>query len=111
MRIWICGFGCIADVAAVYPLPSLIIHEPQPPALVREDGTKEMRLKSYWTLTSPVGGEEAPKLLVKCKGHTKPTWEPASEFDETEAYENYLAHYDVFNPSPELQMSSSPENY
>jgi hypothetical protein len=39
------------------------------------------------------------KLLIKLKGYTKPIWEPASEFEDTKVYEEYLASNDVSKSS------------
>ena len=96
--------------AADSPLPSQVVHEPQPPALVNEDGTEEYEVEKI--LNHDISsGRKRLKLLVKWKGYTKPTWEPASEFDETEAYENYLAHHDVSKPSPTCRRRRRRRNY
>jgi hypothetical protein len=38
------------------------------------------------------------KLLVKWRDYTKPIWEPASEFEDIKAYEEYLASNNVSKP-------------
>jgi transposase InsO family protein len=85
--------------AADNPLPSQIAHEPQPPALIKKDGTAEYEIERILDHDISRGKRKHLKLLVKWKGYTKPTWEPAEEFEETEAYENYLACHDVSKPS------------
>jgi transposase InsO family protein len=85
--------------AADNPLPSQIIHEPQPPALVRDDGTEEYEVEKILDHRIPKGRRRGLKLLVKWKGYARPTWEPVEEFEETEAYDTYLQHNDVSKPS------------
>jgi hypothetical protein len=43
------------------------------------------------------------KLLVKWKGYTNLIWEPANEFEDTKAYEKYLAHNNVSKPSAKFR--------
>jgi hypothetical protein len=38
------------------------------------------------------------KLLIKWENYTKPTWEPANKFEDTKAYDEYLAHNDITKP-------------
>lgn len=79
------------------PLPSQVSHEPQPLALRMDDGTEEYYVETI--LNHKLTRDKKLKLLVKWKGYMQPTWEPASELEDTGAYDNYLADNDVTKPS------------
>lgn len=83
--------------AADNPLPSQVIHEPQPPAVLQNDSPEEYNVEAI--LDHKKGRGKKLKLLVKWEGYTKPTWEPAEEFTETEAYTVYQASTDISKPS------------
>lgn len=80
------------------PLPSQILHEPQPVALTNTDGTEEYLVDTVLD-HKLIGKNREPKLLVKWKGYTKPTWEPAREFVDTEAFDIYQANNDISKTS------------
>jgi hypothetical protein len=79
-------------------LPSQIVHEPQPLALIREDKTEEYDVEKILNHALSGNKHKTLKLLVKWKGYTKPIWELANEFEDTKAYEEYLASNDVSKP-------------
>lgn len=79
--------------AANNPLPSQTIHEPQPPAIMTKEGTELYEVDKI--LDHKMGRGQKLNVLVKWKGYTKPTWEPATELEETDAYAIYLEHNDI----------------
>jgi len=87
--------------AADNPLPSQIIHEPQPLAVLKNAGGEWYNVEAI--LDHKISQGKKLKLLVKWEGYTKPTWEPAEELTETEAYATYQTHTDVSKPSQRLQ--------
>ena len=83
--------------AADNPLPSQILHEPQPPAVLKEGDSEWYNVEEV--LDHKIGKDKKLKLLVKWEGYTKPTWEPEEELTMTEAYATYRTHTDVSKPS------------
>jgi hypothetical protein len=79
-------------------LPLQIIYKPQPLALTRENKTEEYDVEKILNHALLGNKHKILKLSVKWRGYTKPTWEPASEFEDTKAYEEYLARNDVSKP-------------
>jgi hypothetical protein len=81
------------------PLLLQIVYKPQPLALIRENKTKKYDVEKILNHALSENKHKTLKLLIKWRGYTKPTWEPASEFKDTKAYEEYLARNDVSKPS------------
>jgi hypothetical protein len=80
-------------------LSSQIVHEPQPLALTQKNKTEKYDIEKILNHALSGNKHKTLKLLVKWRNYTKPTWEPASEFEDTKAYEEYLASNDVSKPS------------
>lgn len=74
--------------AATDPLPSQTILEPQPPALIGEDGEQEWEVDD---IIREKGHGNNRKFLVKWTGYTRPTWEPALALQDTTALDRYRA--------------------
>jgi hypothetical protein len=68
-------------------------------ALTQKDKTKEYNVEKILNHALSENKHKTLKLLIKWKGYTKPIWEPASEFEDTKAYEEYLASNYVSKPS------------
>lgn len=85
--------------AADDPLPSQQQDDTQPPALiggVHGDGGQE-----EWRVEEILGAKKVrgrTKLLVKWDGYAKPTWEPLSNFEETEALDKFEAKHGKVSP-------------
>jgi hypothetical protein len=67
-------------------------------ALIRENETKEYDVEKILNHALSGNKHKTLKLLIKWKGYTKPTWEPANEFEDIKAYEEYLANNNVSKP-------------
>lgn len=85
------------------PLPSQVIHEPQPLGLFREDGERVYLVDSILDHKLTKANNRGPKVLVKWQGYTKPTWEPAKELEDTDAYKAYIAANNVSEISKRLK--------
>lgn len=79
--------------AATDPLPSQLVDDPQPPAIVVDN--------EEWWLVESIIGERTKRLpgrgkrtrleyRVKWKGYAIPTWEPANALEDVEALDAYL---------------------
>jgi hypothetical protein len=72
--------------AGTDPLPSQIITETQPPAIVSEDGEEEYEVEEILRArTRKVGRGSRREVLVKWTGYTRPTWEPLASLEDTVA--------------------------
>lgn len=77
--------------AADDPLPSQQQDDTQPPAIIAEDtGEQEWFVEEI--LQARKKGRSF-QVLVKWVGYVKPTWEPLSAFEETEALDRFEAAY------------------
>jgi hypothetical protein len=85
--------------AANNPLSLQIIHEPQPLALTQNNKTEKYDVKKILNHALSGNKHKTLKLLIKWRNYTKPIWEPANEFEDTKAYEEYLASNNVSKPS------------
>jgi hypothetical protein len=85
------------------PLLLQIVHEPQLLALIRKNKTEKYDVEKILNHALLGNKHKTLKLLIKWKGYTKPTWEPANEFEDTKAYEEYLARNNVSKPSARLR--------
>lgn len=82
--------------AADDPLPSQQQDDMQPPAVIRgsdDDGRGE---DEEWQVEEILKAKKVrgkTELLVKWTGYAKPTWEPLSNFEETEALDRFEAKH------------------
>jgi hypothetical protein len=67
-------------------------------ALTRENKTEKYDVEKILNHALSGNKHKILKLLVKWRNYTKPTWEPANEFKDIKAYEEYLASNNVFKP-------------
>jgi hypothetical protein len=63
--------------------------------LIQKNKTKEYDVEKILNHALSGNKHKTLKLLVKWKGYTKPIWESANEFEDTKAYEEYLASNNV----------------
>jgi len=83
--------------ASTDPLPSQAVHEPQPLALASEEDEKVYLVEAI--LDYKHNKNRGIQLLIKWEGYTKPTWEPAVELAETDAYKLYAMENDLSKAS------------
>jgi hypothetical protein len=79
--------------AADDPLPSQLVDDPQPPAILvdnEEEWQVEKILDERQKKLSGKGSRTRQEYLVKWNGYAKPTWEPASALEETAVLDTYL---------------------
>ena len=77
-------------LAGTDPLPSQIITEPQPPAIVSENGGEEYEVEEILRArTRRIGRGSRREVLVKWTGYTRPTWEPLTSFGDTAALDDF----------------------
>jgi hypothetical protein len=76
--------------AGTDPLPSQIVTEAQPPAVVAEDGEEEFEVEEILRArTRKFGRGSRREVLVKWTGYTRPTWEPFASFEDTTALDTF----------------------
>lgn len=74
------------------PFPSQKLTDWHPPAILAEDGEEEYAVEEILkerTVTRGRGRQH--QFLVKWVGYARPTWEPASAFEDTEALDRFEA--------------------
>ena len=71
------------------PLPSQIVTEPQPPAIVTDVGEEFEVEKILQARTRKIGRGSRREVLVKWTGYARPTWEPLSNLDDTAAFDTF----------------------
>lgn len=76
----------LLKLAATDPLPSQVRHEPQPPA-IEVDGQEEFHVEK---ILEEKLRYNKPWYKVKWIGWTKPSWEPASNMEDTVALNDWL---------------------
>ena len=80
--------------AGTDPLPSQIVTDVQPPAIITEDGEEEYVVEEILRArTRKVGRGSRREILVKWTGYARPTWEPLSSFEETAALDTFQRRY------------------
>jgi hypothetical protein len=76
--------------AGTDPLPSQVVTEAQPPAIITEDGEEEYEVEEILRArTRKVGRGSRKEVLVKWTGYAKPTWEPLANFEDTAALDAF----------------------
>jgi hypothetical protein len=80
--------------AGTDPLPSQIIAEAQPPAIISEDGEEEYEVEEILRArTRKIGRGSRREVLVKWTGYARPTWEPLSSLEDTAALDTFEKRY------------------
>ena len=76
--------------AGTDPLPSQIVAEAQPPAIISEDGEEEYEVEEILRArTRKIGRGSRREVLVKWTGYARPTWEPLSSLEDTAALDTF----------------------
>jgi hypothetical protein len=76
--------------AGTDPLPSQVITEAQPPAIITEEGEEEYEVEEILRArTRKIGRGSRKEVLVKWTGYTRPTWEPLTNFEDTAALDTF----------------------
>ena len=79
--------------AADDPLPSQVVDDPQPPAVLVDDEEEwqvEKILRERQKKLLGRGRRKRLEYLVKWQGYADPTWEPATALEDSTALDNYL---------------------
>ncbi len=80
--------------AGTDPLPSQIVTDVQPPAIITEDGEEEYVVEEILRArTRKVGRGSRREILVKWTGYARPTWEPLSSLEDTAALDTFEKRY------------------
>ncbi len=80
--------------AGTDPLPSQIVAEAQPPAIISEDGEEEYGVEEILRArTRKIGRGSRREALVKWTGYTRPSWEPLSSLEDTAALDTFEKRY------------------
>jgi hypothetical protein len=81
--------------AATDPLPSQQQDDTQPPPIVTDNGEDEYEVEEILDAKKL---RNTTKLLVKWTKYIQPTWEPLSNFTDTEALDRYEATHGKITP-------------
>ena len=79
--------------AADDPLPSQVVDDPQPPAVLVDDEEEwqvEKILRERQKKLPGRGRRKRLEYLVKWQGYADPTWEPATALEDSTALDDYL---------------------
>ena len=72
------------------PLPSQVVSDAQPPALLTESGEEEYEIDRILDArTRRVGRGSRREVLVQWTGYSRPTWEPRSNLEDTAALDAF----------------------
>ena len=92
--------------AGTDPLPSQVVTDTQPPAIISEDGEEEYEVEEILQArTRKIGRGSHREVLVKWTGYLRPTWEPLASFEDTAALETFERCY---GPATTHDGPSSP---
>ena len=92
--------------AGTDPLPSQVVIDTQPPAIISEDGEEEYEVEEILQArTRKIGRGSHREVLVKWTGYLRPTWEPLASFEDTAALETFERCY---GPATTHDGPSSP---
>jgi hypothetical protein len=76
--------------AGTDPLPSQILMEAQPPAVITEDGEEEFEIEEILRArTRRIGRGSRREVLVKWTGYARLTWEPLASLEDTAALDTF----------------------
>jgi hypothetical protein len=80
--------------ASIDPLPSQVVAEAQPPAIVTEQGEEEYEVEEILRArTRKIGRGSRREVLVKWTGYTRPTWEPLASLEDTVALDAFEGRF------------------
>src|SRR5271163_2167307 len=80
--------------AGTDPLPSQVVTEAQPPAIIADDGEEEFEVEEILQArTRKLGRGSRREVLVKWSGYAKPTWEPLASLEDTAALDTFERRY------------------